>query len=222
MVGIAFIYFAVTCALLMVKLREHRKVAYRRIQVGTVFFRLQVRPHRQSLLVMLCPQYHDMSQWQCSSWVAYMAFSLQSFCCIVPYNIGRLACPAFANAGASVLQSVHLQLLEMHPDGLLTSILLCCSSGYGLKSCCSSHCVWFSFGWCAKTAVAALSLLLWASCPCRCALISSNCCVRQVTLLLSDAPIAFHVMCQYAVCYLCATVACDTIGYMVAICNSPV
>ncbi|DBA74569.1 TPA: hypothetical protein ACH3X2_009444 [Trebouxia sp. C0005] len=50
MVGIACIYFAVTCVLLMLKLSAHRKVAYRRIQVGTVFFRLQLRLRLEVML----------------------------------------------------------------------------------------------------------------------------------------------------------------------------
>ena len=49
MVGLACIYFAITCALLMLKLSAHRKMAYRRIQVGTVFFRLQVSSQRTEL-----------------------------------------------------------------------------------------------------------------------------------------------------------------------------
>ena len=48
MVGIAVVYFAIICALLMLKLSAHRKVAYRRIQVGTVFFRLQVSSQDQN------------------------------------------------------------------------------------------------------------------------------------------------------------------------------
>ncbi len=48
MVGIALVYFAITCALLMLKLSAHKKVAYRRIQVGTIFFRLQVSPQDQN------------------------------------------------------------------------------------------------------------------------------------------------------------------------------
>ena len=41
-VGLALVYFAVTCALILVKLNMHKKFSYRMIQMGTVFFRLQV------------------------------------------------------------------------------------------------------------------------------------------------------------------------------------
>lgn len=42
MVGIALLYFAATCALLLWKLNRHKRMPYRQTQVGTVFFRLQV------------------------------------------------------------------------------------------------------------------------------------------------------------------------------------
>ena len=43
MVGMALLYFIATCALIFWKLNRHKKMPYRQIQVGTVFFRLQVR-----------------------------------------------------------------------------------------------------------------------------------------------------------------------------------
>ena len=59
MVGIACIYFAVTCVLLMLKLSAHRKVAYRRIQVGTVFFRLQVSSQHQNYVFLQVKEKKD-------------------------------------------------------------------------------------------------------------------------------------------------------------------
>ena len=41
-VGIALVYFAATCALLLWKLNSHKKLSYRRIQVGNSFFKMQV------------------------------------------------------------------------------------------------------------------------------------------------------------------------------------
>ena len=41
-VGIALVYFAATCALLLWKLSSHKKLSYRRIQVGNAFFKMQV------------------------------------------------------------------------------------------------------------------------------------------------------------------------------------
>ena len=41
-VGLALVYFAVTCALILMKLSMHKKFSYRMIQMGSVFFRLQV------------------------------------------------------------------------------------------------------------------------------------------------------------------------------------
>ena len=43
-VGLALVYFAVTCALILMKLNRHKKVSYRRVQLGILFFRLQVNP----------------------------------------------------------------------------------------------------------------------------------------------------------------------------------
>jgi len=59
-VGIAFLYFAVTCALLLRKLNLHKKVSYRMIQVGTVFFRLQVSPEDQSAFLFNKPALTSM------------------------------------------------------------------------------------------------------------------------------------------------------------------
>ena len=42
MVGMALLYFVATCALIFWKLNRHKSMHYRQIQVGTVFFRLQV------------------------------------------------------------------------------------------------------------------------------------------------------------------------------------
>ena len=47
-VGIAIVYFAATCTLLLQKLSRHRKLSYRLIQVGTVFTRLQVSSKDQN------------------------------------------------------------------------------------------------------------------------------------------------------------------------------
>ena len=52
MVGIALLYFAATCALLLWKLNRHKRMPYRQTQVGTVFFRLQVSS--QDLTGQLC------------------------------------------------------------------------------------------------------------------------------------------------------------------------
>ncbi|DBA92558.1 TPA: hypothetical protein ACH3X1_002782 [Trebouxia sp. C0004] len=42
-VGIAMVYFAATCTLLLQKLSRHKKLSYRQLQVGTVFTKLQFR-----------------------------------------------------------------------------------------------------------------------------------------------------------------------------------
>lgn len=42
MVGMALLYFVATCALIFWKLNRHKKMPYRQIQLGTVFFQLQV------------------------------------------------------------------------------------------------------------------------------------------------------------------------------------
>ena len=41
-VGLAIVYFAVTCALIVRKLHIHKKLSWRLVQLGNVFFRLQV------------------------------------------------------------------------------------------------------------------------------------------------------------------------------------
>lgn len=41
-VGLALVYFAVTCVLILMKLNRHKKASYRRVQMGILFFRLQV------------------------------------------------------------------------------------------------------------------------------------------------------------------------------------
>ena len=41
-VGMTLLYFALTCTLILRKLNAHKKVSYRLIQTGTVYFRLQV------------------------------------------------------------------------------------------------------------------------------------------------------------------------------------
>ena len=42
-VGLAIVYFMVTCALILWTLNRHKMVPYREVQDGYVFFRLQVR-----------------------------------------------------------------------------------------------------------------------------------------------------------------------------------
>ena len=42
-VGLAIVYFTVTCALILWTLNRHKMVPYREVQDGYVFFRLQVR-----------------------------------------------------------------------------------------------------------------------------------------------------------------------------------
>lgn len=48
MVAVAILYFAVTCTILMSKLRQYKKLPYAEIQVAVVFYRLQV--HHTSCL----------------------------------------------------------------------------------------------------------------------------------------------------------------------------
>jgi len=42
MVAVAIVYFAVTCYILMYKLRQYKRLPYADIQVALVFYRLQV------------------------------------------------------------------------------------------------------------------------------------------------------------------------------------
>ena len=47
-VGLTLLYFALTCALILGKLNAHKKVSYRLIQTGIVYYRLQVSPGHSS------------------------------------------------------------------------------------------------------------------------------------------------------------------------------
>jgi len=125
-VGIAFIYFALTCALLLLKLSQHRKLPYRRIQVGTVFFRLQVSPQDWNLISYVHNIMTSMdgnTLLDCNTWLTQVCMT---HLCIANFTHVPSASSSVIFSAVILLHHALETLYGLHVRVLQMQVQVCC------------------------------------------------------------------------------------------------